>query len=286
MSRIAVIGATGNIGSRVAARLAGEGHDVRAISRNPAPATRGIEPFAADLTDADEAVAAIEGTSRVYLTPPESGDDPLAVERAVTDNVIDAAAKHAVDHLIVHTAVHADRGDTGVRLLDNKTGIERAVADSGVGYTILRPAWYLQNLWAARDYLEQGVVSMPWSGDMAWAATDVNDIVTAAVSFFELGPANRAFDVHIPGGITGRQIADAATRVLGKDVTYHEAQVPTRDYVEGFPISEAHKDLYAELFDYFRSTTYLGDPGPIVDVLDGFQPRGPDDFLSQELFVG
>ncbi len=286
MGVIAVVGATGTIGSRVVSRLAEKGHDVRAISRNPGTYADGVESFAADLTDSDQAVAALEGTTGVYLTPPESGDDPLALETAVTRNVIDAATKHAVDHLVVHTALRANRGDTGSRVLDNKTGVEDAVAASGVGYTILRPAWYLQNLWGARDYLEQGIMSLPWSGDMVWAATDVEDIAIAAVAFLERGPAGRGYDVHIPGGITGRQIAEAATRVLGKDVNYQEAQVSTRDYVEAFPISDPHKELYAELFDYFRSTTYLGDPGPVVETLDGFQPRGLDDFLSQELFAG
>jgi len=286
MGTIAVVGATGTIGSRLIGRLAAQGQQVRAISRSPGESSEGVEAYAADLTEADQALAALEGMTAVYLTPPESGDDPLAVETAVSYNVIDAAAKNRVEHLVMHTALRADRGDTGSSVLDNKTGIEQAVADSGVGYTILRPAWYLQNLWGARDYLEQGVVSMPWPGDMVWAATDVEDVVTAAVAFFGRGPSSSAYDLHIPGGITGDQIAAAAGRALGKDVAYHEAQVPTRDYVDGFPLSDTHKDLYAGLFDYFKSTTYLGDPQPIIDTLDDFEPRGLDDFMQQELFAG
>jgi uncharacterized protein YbjT (DUF2867 family) len=239
----------------------------------------------ADLADVDQAIDALDGVSGVYLTPPLSGDQPLLVETLVTANVIDAAAKHSVDHLILHTALDADRGDTGARILDNKTPIELGLADSGVAYTILRPAWFLQNLWAARDYLEQGVVSMPWSGDMVWAATDINDLVAAATAFFELGPTGSAFDIHIPGGITGQQIADATADTLGQEVAYHQADVSTREYVDGFPISDAHKDLYAELFDYFRSTTYLGDTVPIAEALDGFAPRGLNEFLSEELFA-
>jgi uncharacterized protein YbjT (DUF2867 family) len=285
MGVIAVVGATGTVGSRVVASLAARGYEVRAVSRDPDAEIEGAETFTADLTNADEAVAALRGVDGVYLTPPESGDDPLAMETAVSINVINAAATNGVGHVVMHTAVGADIGDTGAGVLDNKTGIERALADSGVGYTILRPAWYLQNLWGARDYLEQGVVSMPWAEDMVWAATDVVDIATVAVAFFDRGPANRAFDVHIPGGITGRQIAEAASEALGRDVNYHEADVTTRDYVEAFPISDAHKDLYAGLFDYFRSTTYLGDPEPIVDTLEGFEPRGLSDFMQEELFA-
>lgn len=286
MSVIAVVGSTGTIGARLVGRLAARGHEVRAISRNPAETAPGVEPFAADLTKPDQALKALEDAERVYLTPPEAGGDPLALEARVSHNVINAAAKHSVQHLVMHTALRADRGDTGASVLDNKTDIEQAAAESGVGYTILRPAWFLQNLWGAREYLEQGVVSLPWAGDMVWAATDVEDVVTAAVAFLERGPVGRGFDLHIRGGITGQQIAEAATRVLGHDVTYHEAQIPTRDYVEGFPISDAHKEIYAELFDYFRSTTYLGDVEPIIETLDDFEPRGLEDFLREELFAG
>lgn len=285
MDTITVVGATGNVGSRLVTRLASGGYDVRAISRNPGQPINGVTWVQADLADADQAFAALAGSNGVYLTPCLSGDKPLQNETLVTTNVINAAAKQGIDHVIMHTALHADRGDTGAAILDNKTPIERALENSGVGYTILRPAWFLQNLWAARDYIEQGVISLPWPGNMVWAATDINDIVTAAVAFFELGPTGSAFDIHIPGGITGQQIADAATATLDKDVAYHEAEVSTRDYVDGFPISDVHKDLYAELFDYFRSTTYVGDTAPIADALGGFAPRGPNEFLSEELFA-
>jgi len=285
MSMIAVVGATGTIGSRVAKRLAANGHQVRAIARSPQNGVEGIQPFAADLTDADEARRALEGVSGVYLTPIEAGADPLALETRVATNVIDAAARDGVEHVVMHTALHADRGNTGAMVLDNKTALEEALADSGVGFTILRPPWFLQNLWAARDYLEQGVVSLPWPGDMVWGAVDVEDVARAAVAFFERGPAGRGFDIHIPGGITGDQLAAAASNVLGQDVSYQEAPVSTRQYVDGFPISDVHKDLYAELFDYFKAQTYLGHPEEIVDTLDGFEPRGIEDFMREELFA-
>lgn len=285
MSRIAVTGASGNVGSRIVARLAAAGHQVRAICRNPGDQPDGVDTTSADLTDLGQAIDALDGAHAVYVNLPEGGDDPLGLETAVGRNLIDAAAKAKVHNVVMHTALHADRGDTGARVLDNKTALERALADSGLGYTILRPAWFLQNLWGARDYLTQGVVSLPWAGDMVWAATDVENIAAAAVAFLEGEPAGRGFDLHTPGGITGRQIAEAASRVLGQEVNYMEAPVSTRDYVESFPITDAHKDLYAELFDYFRSTTYLGNPQPITETVDEFAYRDVEDFLSEELFT-
>ncbi len=287
MGTIAVIGATGTIGRRLVGRLASGGAEVRAICRNPGDDWEpGVEAVAADISDPHQALDAVEGSDAIYLTSVLGGDDLFGTERTVASNVIDAAIKHDVDHVVTHTAVHADRGDTGARILDNKTPIERRLVESGVGYTVLRPGWFLQNLWAARDYLTQGVVSMPWTGDMVWAATDVEDVVDAAVAFLDRGPANRAFDVHIPGGITGEAIADAASSVLGHPVAYHQAQVTSREYVDGFPISDDHKDAYAELFDYFTSTTYLGDPQPIAEALADHRPRSIEQFLREELFAG
>lgn len=284
-STIAVVGASGNIGSRVVAGLASRGKQVRAITRQDMPGRDGVEVHPADLTNVEDAVSALEGVSAVYLTPPEGGDDPEGLELAVSNNVIEAAAKHAVEHVVMHTAVNADRGDTGARVLDNKTTIEHALADSGLGYTILRPAWFMQNLWAARDYLQNGVVSLPWDGDMVWAATDINDIVDAAIRFLDQGPANRGFDIHVPGGITGQQIADAASAVLGREVTFQPAGVSTQAYCESFPLSKPHQEMYAELFDYFKSTTYLGDPQPITEALPGFRIHSLEDFLRHELFA-
>ncbi len=285
MSTIAIVGATGTIGSRLAPRLAAAGHKVRAIARKPGGSAPGIEPLAADLTSAEKALAALDGVDGVYLTPILGGEDPMGLETRVSMNVIDAAARRGVGHVVMHTALRADCGDTGARLLDNKTAIEAALADSGVGFTIFRPPWFLQNLWLARDYLEQGVVSLPWPGDMVWGAVDVEDVVTAAVAYFERGPANRGFDLLIPGGITGDSLAAAASKVLGREISYQEAPVSTRDYVEAFPISAPHKDIYAGLFDYFKSEPYLEDPSEIIAAVEGIKPRGIEDFLRGELFA-
>ncbi len=242
-----------------------------------------VESVAVDLTDRTAAVGALDGVEGLYLTPPLGGREPLVTERAVAMNVIAAAAELGVAHVVMHTAVHADRGDTGSRILDNKTPLEAALADSGLGHTILRPAWYLQNLHGAKGYLEQGMFSMPWPADMVWAATDVEDVARAAVWFLGTGPANRGFDIHLPGGVTSAAICEAVEKVTGDGISYYEAP-SSREAVEPYPISDIHKEIYAELFDYFKATTYLGDPEPIAAAVDGFRYGSIEDFVRRELF--
>jgi NAD(P)H dehydrogenase (quinone) len=282
---MAVVGVTGTIGGRVAGKLVEAGHRVVGLARSSGEGPVGVHRVAVDLSDRSAAVRALEGVDGVYLTPPLAGEAPVEQETAVTTSVIDAARELGIDHVVMHSAVHADRGSTGARILDNKHPIEEALAGSGVGYTILRPAWYLQNLFGAKAYLEQGVFSMPWPADMVWAATDVDDVAVAAAAFLEKGSANRGFDVHLPGGVTGSEICEAVERVTGKPVAYHEAP-GTREAVDPYPISEIHKELYAELFDYFKATEYLGDPEPITEAVDGFGYGTVEDFVRRELFAG
>lgn len=285
MGRTVVIGVTGNVGSRVARTLLDAGEQVRGVSRDPSGfADDRADLLAADLTDAGAARGAVEGADVVYLTLPLGGDDPLRLERAVASNVIAATREHGAGHLVAHTALHADRGDTGVDLLDNKTGIERQIAASGVPYTILRPAWFLQNLFGAKPYLEQGMFSMPWPADTPWAATSAADVARAAVGFHDRGPANRGFDLHVPDGITAAEICDAVGQALGRQIAYQPFDGPIRQFVDPYPISEAMKDLYAGLFAYFRAGDYRGDPEPVRDALDGFSYSTVADVVTTELF--
>ena len=283
MHTVAVVGVTGTIGGRVAQALAGAGHQVIGLSRNPARTVSG-RIVAVDLRHAAAAEAALSGADVVYLTPPEGGADPLNDERAVVRNVITAAARTGVRHLVMHTAVRADRGDTGARILDNKSPLEAALRASGIPFSILRPAWYLQNLFGAKPWLDQGMFSMPWSADMVWAATDVNDVVRAAVALIERGPANRGFDIHQPGGVTAAAICRAVETVTGRPIGYQEFPGGTRAAVDGYPISEVHKDLYAELYDYFRRETFLGEPLAITGEIPGFSYGTIEDFVRRELY--
>lgn len=284
MTTIAVVGVTGAIGSRVARKLEAAGYDILGLSRNPGPEAPG-RAVAVDLRNGEAATRALADAEAVYLTPPEGGPNPLADELTVGRNVIGAAVASGVGHVIMHTAVRADRGDTGARLLDNKATLERELAGSGVPYSILRPAWYLQNLFMARPYLDQGMFSMPWPEDMVWAATDVDDVAAAAVALFETGPSHRGYDVHLPGGITAGAICSAIEAATGRPIAYQEFPGGPRAAVEGYPISDAHKEIYAELFDYFLSETYLGEPLAITRAIPGFQYGSVEDFVRRELYA-
>ncbi|WP_259659394.1 NAD(P)-dependent oxidoreductase, partial [Burkholderia pseudomallei] len=59
--KIALFGATGMIGSRIAAEAARRGHQVTALSRNPAASGANVQAKAADLFDPASIAAALAG---------------------------------------------------------------------------------------------------------------------------------------------------------------------------------------------------------------------------------
>ncbi len=287
-TQVSVVGVTGTVGSRVAVKLAQKGIQVRGIARDlsrfAGPAN--VDLMVADLTDHQEAEKALKNSRAVYLTPPEMGEDPLALESAVGLNVIEAAKRTGIQHVMLHTALQANKGKTGTGIIDRKRQLEQALESSGIGYTILRPGWFFQNLFLAKDYFEQGMFSMPWPPERRIGGVSVEDIASAAVALLEKGPQNRGFDLHLPGGVTGTSIAQAASRVLGRSVQYVEFTNLAWEFVASFPLSEPHKALYAELFEYFRQQDYLGQPEALQAVLPGFQYTSVGQFMRSELFSG
>jgi uncharacterized protein len=83
--KIALIGATGNAGSRILAELSRRGHHVTAIARHPEklPALSGVTPSQADAGDVAGLAAAIKGHDAVISSVHFSASDPRKLIAAV-----------------------------------------------------------------------------------------------------------------------------------------------------------------------------------------------------------
>lgn len=243
---VVVCGATGTVGSRLVARLVERGVKVRGVARHPGhySGPQGVELVDADLRDPAQAEKVLEGAGSVYLTPPETGNHPIQNERSVAENVINAAAKHKVKHLIIHTVVKAKQGNTGVRIIDNKKEIERLVKASGVPYTILRPGWFLQNLAVSRDEIEKGILRIPLPERREFAGVSAADVAEAAARFLQKGPQNRGFDVHVEGGVSCGDLSEAASETVGRAGRFEESRL--EELLERQAIETPRRELVRE----------------------------------------
>jgi putative NADH-flavin reductase len=85
--KIALIGATGNAGSRILAELSRRGHSVTAIARHPQKVAvlPGVTPVKADVDDAAGLAAAIKGHDAVISSVHFTASDPHKLIAAVRE---------------------------------------------------------------------------------------------------------------------------------------------------------------------------------------------------------
>src|SRR5271156_4719644 len=83
--KIALIGASGNVGSRIAADLSSRGHQITAIARNPGKiaALPGIRPTAVDIADTESLATILKGHAAVISSVHFTASDPDQLIRTV-----------------------------------------------------------------------------------------------------------------------------------------------------------------------------------------------------------
>jgi uncharacterized protein YbjT (DUF2867 family) len=245
----AVTGATGVQGGALARLLLDRGLPVRALTRHPSsPAAqalreRGAEIAHADFDDRSSLEAALRGARAAFLMSTPFGTDvDTEIRQGVT--AVDAAALVGVPHLVFSSVAHADRA-TGVPHFDSKHAIERHLSASGLDWTVLGPAKFLDNFtggWAASQ-LRQGTLALPLSPDRPLAVICARDIAAMAALALTEPERLRGQRIDIAGQmLTPLEMAEAFTAAVGHPITFR--QVP-----ENIALSYG-ADLHA-MFRYF-----------------------------------
>lgn len=120
--KIALFGATGTIGSRIAAEAARRGHQVTALARNPArvPAdVANVKAAPADLLDAASVSAAVRGHDVVASAYAPPHGDPAVLSQA-THALVDGVRAAGVKRLVVVGGAGSLEVAPGKQLVDTE----------------------------------------------------------------------------------------------------------------------------------------------------------------------
>ncbi|GAA3963885.1 hypothetical protein GCM10022384_14910 [Streptomyces marokkonensis] len=153
-----VTGGTGTLGGHVVPLLRAAGHEVRILTRHPRPAEDGVTYVTGDLLTGEGVEAAVDGVHTVlHLAGGPKGDDQA------TRTLVRAASGADVRHLVYISVVGAD--SVPLAWLRTKLDSERTIADSGIGWTVLRAAqFHLAFGQGARSFRAGGECPLPRSG--------------------------------------------------------------------------------------------------------------------------
>ena len=224
--RIAVIGASGKTGHAVAELALDNGHDLRAVVRNPGSCVNlahgGAEIVTGDLDVREGIFAALTDVEAVYYCSPlpVGHDEPFTVERSRGCNVIDAAQSAGAKHFVLLSAMGPETAP-GVELIETKRAIEEDLAASGLAHTILRPSMFMDNVaMAGREALLGIGLTWTFSEHALIQPIAAADIALIAFQAMTSGPRNRSFDLVGPEALTFPQMADELGRAMGSEVRF------------------------------------------------------------------
>lgn len=149
---VAIAGGHGKIGLQLGELLAGRGDRVRGLIRNSSQAgdlrRAGVEPVVCDLEGGNDLAEAVRGAEAVVFAAgagPGSGPErKRTVDLGGALTLIDAAKATGIRRYLMVSAMGAadppaEGGDVYGEYLRAKAEADRALQDSGLDYTIVRP---------------------------------------------------------------------------------------------------------------------------------------------------
>ncbi|MFT3831133.1 MAG: NAD(P)H-binding protein [Opitutaceae bacterium] len=249
---IAVTGAFGYSGSHIARRLLEEGRGVLTLTNSTGrqhPLADRVRTESFHFADPEKLTVALTGCSVLINTywvrfDHRRFDHATAVENTLT---LFAAAKRAGVGRIVHVSITNPEEGSPLPYFHGKGRLERALRESGIPHTILRPAVLFGNgdilinniAWALRHLPCFGVFG---DGSYKLQPIHVDDFAALAVrEAFETG--NRTIEAIGPETFTYRELA----RTLGVIIGYPRPVFgvpPWFGYIAGRLVGWWHRDEF------------------------------------------
>jgi uncharacterized protein YbjT (DUF2867 family) len=221
---ILVAGGTGTLGTRLVRRLSDRGQTVRLLTRDPTRAAHlpgTVQTLTGDLRHPATVAAAVRGcatvVSAVHGLVGPGKPSPEAIDRDANRALIHAATAAGVQHLVLVSVQGAAR-DHPMSLGRAKHAAEQALRTSGLAWTIIRPAAFLET-WIAIIGAKladngQTLVFGPGHNPINFvSADDVAAVVDLAVHDQSL--RGQVFEVAGPENLSFTQLAERLITASG-----------------------------------------------------------------------
>jgi uncharacterized protein YbjT (DUF2867 family) len=276
MDTVLVTGATGNVGAGVVRELAPRDVRVRALVRDAAVAASrlpGVAAVVGDFEDSASLQRAMDGVATVLVS---SRNHPRQAEHEIA--VIDAAARAGVRRIVKVSSIGAEPGSS-LAFWDAHGRSERHLWGAGVPAVVLRPNFYMTNVFGAADTIRaDGRIFAPAAGARI-AMVDPRDVsAVAAITLTESGHEGRTYTLSGPAAIGYDDLAATLSWVTGDGVAFVDVpEAGARHGMVAAGMPEWFVDQMLTLFGKLREGAAAEVTGTVQD-LTGHPPRSFEGF--------
>jgi uncharacterized protein YbjT (DUF2867 family) len=275
---ILITGAAGKTGRAIIRALSAKDEAVRALVHRPEQVQM-VKDLAAqqvlvgDMRDRATMDEAARGARAIYHICPNMSPD----EVTIAQTAMAAAMSAGVECFVYHSVLHPQTESMPHHW--QKLRVEEQLFESGLPYTILQPAAYMQNVLAHWDQiLQAGIYPVPYAAETQLGMVDLEDVAAAAAAVLtESGHLGATYELAGPNLLSQSDIATILEQQLGRPVRTRVVSLKMWERkARASGLGDYQTATLVKMFRYYEHYGFWGNPR----VLGWLIGRSPTTFAA------
>ena len=265
---ILITGAAGKTGKALLRILSEQGKAVKALvfrseQIRQAEALGAKEVVVGDMRDSDFVQTVMQDVHSVYHICPNIHPEEISIGQIV----IDAAALVGITHFVYHSVLHPQ-----IEAMPHhwkKMRVEERLSESGLPFTILQPAVYMQNILSQwKEILETGRYVVPYSVESRISMVDLEDVALAASNILGDDVAEGRQSPHCGAtyelvgtqAMSHKEVAMILSQQLNRPVDAESVSIDTWEReVRSSGLSNYQVKTLVKMFEYYEKFGFVGN---------------------------
>jgi NAD(P)H dehydrogenase (quinone) len=224
-----------------------------------------------NMRDENALRAALQDMHAVYHICPNMNPNEVEIGQLM----IELARANGVEHFVYHSVLHPQ-----IEAMPHhwdKLRVEEMLFESGLPFTILQPAPYMQNLLAGwKSMLEEGVLRVPYSVNSKFSLVDLQDVAEVAkIVLTQPNHTNATYELVGTTSLSHVEAAEILSRMLNREV--HAQKERISDWrLRVAEMSEYTVENLVKMFEYYNERGLTGNSNMLRWLLQ----REPTSFES------
>jgi NAD(P)H dehydrogenase (quinone) len=264
-----ITGAAGKTGRAVLQALAQRDLPVRALVRRNeqvdlAKSLGAGDVVVGDMRDGATLSRATRDVQAVYFICPNMAPDEFEMGKLAISAAIAAGVSHFVYHSVLHPQVEAMPHHW------SKMRVEEHLFESGLPFTILQPAAYMQNVLSYWDEIQAaGVFRVPYPVETRTSMVDLDDVAqAAAIVLAEPGHTGATYELSGPHALSQRDVAQILSRELGFPVRAESISIlDWQSNARATGLGDYQVETLSKMFRYYESQGFEGNSNVLSWIL-------------------